>query len=115
MGGVTSKLVKSGSNTQVNIDLTGGTQVCVPGTRQECHRARHEKILDGYENFNTYVFIGSLRDTTNCGRLNVQRHVITLEASRVVSRLSQNCKEYDSIINPLCTIYIQILRTTFHE
>ena len=64
----------------------------MPGNIQKCHRPRHEKILDGYENFNTYVVVGSLRDTNDFGSLNVRRYVTTLEASRVVSRLSHNNK-----------------------
>ena len=67
-------------------------QVCVPGTRKKYHRLRHKQILDGYGNFNTYVIIGSSRATNNFGHSYVQRHVLTLEASRVVSRLSQNNK-----------------------
>ena len=74
-----------------NTDLTG-TQVRATGTIQKCHRPRHEKILDGYDDFNTYVAVGSLRATTNSGRSDVRRHVMTLGASRVVSRLSQNNK-----------------------
>ena len=66
----------------------------VSGIRQKCHCPRHEKILDGYDDFNTYVVVGSLRATTNFGRSDVQCHVITLEASRVLSRLSQNNKEH---------------------
>ena len=46
-----------------NMDLTGGMQVRVPGTRHKCHRRRHKKIFYGYDNFNTYVVVGSLRDT----------------------------------------------------
>ena len=94
-----------------NTDLTGGTQVPMQGTNQKYHRPRHEKILDGYDDFNTYVVIGSLRATKNFGRLDIQRHVMILEASRVVSRLSHNNKEYDSSINPLRTVSTQILQT----
>ena len=53
-----------------NTDLTGGT-VRVPGTRQKYHCPRYEKLLDGYEYFNTYVVVGSLRATTNFGHLDV--------------------------------------------
>ena len=82
----------------------------VPGTRQKCHHPRHDKILDGYYNFNTYVVLGSLSTTTNFGRTYVQYHVMTSEASRVVSIIYHNNKEYDSIINPLCTISTNILQ-----
>ena len=54
-----------------NTYLTGGTHMRVTGTRQKCHHPIHEKILDGYEKFSTYVVVGSLRDTTNFGRLDV--------------------------------------------
>ena len=53
----------------------------VPGTRQKYHRPRHNNILDDYDDFNTYVVVGSLRAATNFGRLDVWRHVMTLEAS----------------------------------
>ena len=94
-----------------NIYLTGGTQVRVPMTRHKCHHLRHEKILNGYDDFNTYFVVGSLRARTNFGCLDIWRHVVTLEASKVVSRLSHNNKEYDSIINPLLTVFSWILRT----
>ena len=64
----------------------------MPGTRQKCHRPRHEKILDGYDDFNTYVVMGSLRATTIFLRLDLRRHVMTLEASILVSKLSHNNK-----------------------
>ena len=73
-----------------NTDLTGGTQVCVPATRQKYHRIRQDKILNGYENFSTYVVVGSLRDTTNFGRLEVWRCTMKSEVSIFVSRLSHN-------------------------
>ena len=94
-----------------NTDLSGDTKVCVPGTRHKCHHPGHEKILDGYDEFNTYIIVGSLRPTIHFGRLEVRRHVMTSEYSRVVSRISHNNKEYGSIIYPLCTISTQILRT----
>ena len=86
------------------MDLPGGTQMCVPGTRQQCHRPRYEKILDGYDRFNTYVVINLFRATDNFGNLDVRSHVMTLEASIVVSRLSYSNKYYGSIINFLCTV-----------
>ena len=61
-----------------------------PVTRQKYHGSRHNKILDGYDDFNTYVVIVSLRDTNNFVHSDVQRHVMTLEASRVVSRIYHN-------------------------
>ena len=91
--------------------MNGGTQVSVPDTREKCNCLRHAEILDGYDEFNTYAVVGSLMDTTNLGRLDVQRHVTTLEDSREVSRLSSNNKEYISIINPLSTIFTRILQT----
>ena len=62
------------------------------GTRQRYHRLRHEKILDSYDKSNTYAVVRSLRDTTNFGRLDVQRHMMTLEATIVVGRISRNNK-----------------------
>ena len=70
--------------------MAGGTQVRVPVTREKYHHPRHKKILDGYDYFNTYAILVSLGATTNFGRLDVRRHVMTLKASRVVSRLSHN-------------------------
>ena len=64
----------------------------VPGTRHECHPPRHDKILDSYEIFNTYAVVGSLRANTNFGRSDVQRHVITSEASRLVGIIHHNNK-----------------------
>ena len=60
----------------------------LPGTRYKCHRPRHEKILDGYDDFNTHVIVVSLKATTNFVCSNVCRHVMTLETSTVVSRIS---------------------------
>ena len=54
-----------------NTDFTGGMQVRVSGTRHKHHRPRHEKILDVYDNFNTYFVVGLLRATTNFGCLDV--------------------------------------------
>ena len=39
-------------------DLTGGMQVRVLGTRQKYNCTRHKKILDGYDEFNTYIVVG---------------------------------------------------------
>ena len=74
------------------MDLTGGTQVRMPGTRHKFHSLRNEKILDGYDNFNPYIFVISLRATTNFGFLDVWRHIMTPEASRVVSRIYHHNK-----------------------
>ena len=71
------------------MDLTGVTKVLVPGTRKKCHRPRHEKILNGYDDFDTYTVVLSLQDTTNFDCLDVRGHVMTLKAIRVVGRLSQ--------------------------
>ena len=74
MGNVTSKTEESGSDPQRNTYLDGVTmQVCVPGTRQKYHSLRHKKTLDGYDDFNTYLVVGSFRDTTNFGNLKYGR------------------------------------------
>ena len=70
--------------------LTGGMQVCVPVIRQKYHSTRHNKIFDRYDDFNTYVAVGSLRTITNFGCSDVWTHLMTSEASRVVNSLSQN-------------------------
>ena len=70
-----------------NTDLSGDTKVCVPGTRHKCHRSRHEKILDGYEKFSTYIIVGSFRASINFGRSYVRCHVMTSGYSRVGSRI----------------------------
>ena len=75
-----------------NTDLAGGTKVRVSVTGQKYHRLRHKKILDGYDNFISYVVIGSLKATANFGRLDVRRCMMTSEASRVVSSISHNNK-----------------------
>ena len=50
----------------------------------------HKKVLNGYDKFNTYVVVRSLRATTNFGNLDIQHLVMTLEARTVVSGLSHN-------------------------
>ena len=72
-----------------NTDLTGGTQVRVSVTIQKYHHFRYKEILDGYNKFSTYVVVGSLRDTTYFGHLDVQ-YCMTLEASKSLSRISHN-------------------------
>ena len=94
-----------------NTNLTDDMQVRVPGIKHKFHHQMHEKILDGYDGFNTYVFLGSLRATTNFGPLDVQHYVMNLEYSRVVSRLYHNNKEYNSIINPIPNVSTRILQT----
>ena len=56
----------------------GLTQVRVKGDRHKCHRLRHKKLLDIYDNFNTYIVVVSLRATPNFVRLCVHRHVMNL-------------------------------------
>ena len=96
-----------------NTDLTGGTQVCVPVTRQKYHRPRHNQVLDGYDNFNTYVVVGSLRATTNIGRLDLQCHVMNLYASKLLSRIYHNNNNKTVLQNLfvpyLCKSYKQLL------
>ena len=87
-----------------NAYLTGGTQVHVPGTRHKCQHLRHEKILNGYENSNTCIVVGSLSVTTNFVISDVLRCAMTSGDSRVVIRISYNNKEYNVIINPLHTV-----------
>ena len=76
------------------------------GTRQKCHHPRQYKIFNGYDYFNTYVSVGSLRDTTDYGRSGVQRHVITSEASRVVSIISHNNKN-TTVLSTLFNPYLR--------
>ena len=54
-----------------NTDFIGVTQVRFPVTRQKYHCPRHKKILDGYDDFNTYVVVVSLRATNNFGHSDV--------------------------------------------
>ena len=79
----TSKLAKIGSNPRKKMDLTG----------YKYHHPRHKKILDGYDYFSTYVIVVSLKATTNLVRLDVQRRMMTSEASRLVSRISHSNKD----------------------
>ena len=89
-----------------NADLTGGTQVHVSVTRYTYHRPRHKKILDGYDYFNTYVVIVSLRATTHFGPLDVRRHVMTLEASRVLIRIYHNHNN-TTLLSTLSVLYLR--------
>ena len=83
------------------MDLTG-TQVHASVTRHKYNRLRHTKILNGYDNFNTSVSVGSLGATTNFRRSDVQCHVMTSEASRVINRRSHNI----NITTILSTLFI---------
>ena len=91
--------------------FSGGTQVRVTRTRQKRHSTKYEKTLNGYDDFNNYVIVGSFKATTSFRYLDVRSHVMTLEARRVVNMISQNNKEYNIIINPLCTISMRTQRT----
>ena len=50
----------------------------VKGDRNKCHRLRHKKVLNVYENFNTYIVVVSLRASPNFVSLCVHRHVMNL-------------------------------------
>ena len=53
---------------------------------------QHEKIVDGHGYFNTCFVVLSLRDNTTLRRLDIRLHVMTLDDSRVVGRISHNYK-----------------------
>ena len=74
--------------------------------RQKCHSMRHEKILNVYDDFNTYVMVLSLRCANNFRHLDIQHHVVTLEAIIVVSRLSHN----NNTTTVLSNLFIPYLR-----
>ena len=74
-----------------NTDFTGGKQVRMPVNREKFHHPRYKEIWDGYDDFRTYIVVGLLRSTTNFVHLGIWRR-ITLEVSRVVSRISHNNK-----------------------
>ena len=74
-----------------NTDLTCGTRVSMPVTRQKYHCPRYKEIMDGYNTFITYFIVGYLRATTNAVYLDV-RNCMTTEASKVLIRISQNNK-----------------------
>ena len=48
--------------------LTVSKRVHVSVNRQTCHCTRYKEILDGYDDFKTYVIVGLSRVTTNFGR-----------------------------------------------
>ena len=73
--------------------------------RQKCHSMRHEKILNGYDDFNTYVMVLSLRCANNFRHLDIQHHVVTLEASIVVSRIYHN-DNTNTILSTLFVLYL---------
>ena len=93
------------------MDFTYGTQVSVPGTRQKCHHPSHMKILDDYDDFNNYVVVGSFRDTTNFGSLDVRRHMMTFEASREVSSFSHNNNNTTILLN----LFVQYLQKSYKK
>ena len=78
----------------------------VPGTRQKYQHPRNNNILDDNDDFNTYVVVGSLRAATNFERLEVRRHVMTLEASRVVSRIYHNNNNNNTVLSTLFAMYL---------
>ena len=92
-------------------DLTGGMQARVPGTRHKYHHLMYKKILDGYDNFNTYVVIGCFRATTDFGCPGIQCHVMTLEDSIVVSKISHNNKS----ITVLSTLFVLHLSKPYEQ
>ena len=92
MGSVTIKSGESGSNSRRKYVFPVGMQVVVPVNRHKCHPSRLEEILDGYDDFNTYVVVELLRATTNFGCLDVRRHVMTSESSIAVSMIYRNNK-----------------------
>ena len=83
----------------------------MPGIRHKYHRPRQKKTLDGYDDFNTYVVVGSLTATNNFGRLDVQRYAITLEARRVVIRLFHN----NNNTTVLSTLFIPYLCESYEK
>ena len=78
------------------------------GVRQKYHRLKHEKILDGYDDFNTYVVSRSLRETIDFGHLDVQRHLMTSEVRRVVRGVSCNNKN-TTVLSTLFVPYLNEL------
>ena len=90
------------------MDLTG-TQVHASVTRHKYNRLRHTKILNGYDNFNTSVVIELLMSPTNFGGSYVQFHVMTLKASRVVSRIFLN----NNNTTVLPTLFVTYIRESY--
>ena len=82
------------------------TQVRVKGAINKCHPLRHEKVLDIYDNFNTYIVVVSLRVTTNFVHLCVCSYVMTSVDSIKVSMLSQN----NNNTTLLLTLFVPYLR-----
>ena len=83
----------------------------VPGNRHKYHCPRNKKIFDGYDDFNTYFVRGLSRDTNNFGRSDIRHHVMTLEASIVVIRLSKNNKN----TTVLSTLFVPYLRGWYEQ
>ena len=75
------------------------------GVRQKYHRLKHEKILDGYDDFNTYVVPRSLRETIDFGHSDVQHHLMTSEVRRVVRGVSWNNKN-TTVLSTLFVPYL---------
>ena len=88
-----------------NMDFTGGTQVRVSVTMQKYQHFRYKEILDGYNDFSTEVVVESLRATDYFVHLDVQ-HCMTLEASKLLSRISHNNKNTTVSSTIHCTVYI---------
>ena len=93
------------------VQINRETRIFVLATRHKYHRTKHKKLLDDYDDFNNYVIVGSLRATTNFGGLDVPPHVMTLEASRVVSRLSHNNNNTAVLSN----IFVPYLRESYEQ
>ena len=92
LGGVESATIQSGvsgSNPWRKHRFDWWYMSDLPVTRQKCHLPRYKEILDGYDDFRTYVIVGSLKCATYFGRLDAWR-CITSEASRVVCRIYNN-------------------------
>ena len=87
------------------------THLHLPGTINKFHCPRHKEILDDYNEFNIYIIVRSLSDTTNFGRLDVQHYVMKLGASRVVSMLS--CQNINTIV--LSTLFILYLCESYEQ
>ena len=60
-----SELGNSGSDLQRNTHFTDGAQVGVTGTRKKFHRPMHEKIMEGYDEFNAYVIVTGYKTSTD--------------------------------------------------
>ena len=85
----------------------------LPGARQKYQCMRKKKRLNGYDDFNTYVVVRSLRDTIDVEHSDVQRHLMTSEVSRVVRGIycyNKNTTVLSTLFVPyLNELYIQLL------